>query len=335
MSKETNMRANFGQFLAQNHANAICYSGYREGQSPIDRIYPSYEQIKEDLTLLAQNWSFIRLYDCSQHAETTLSVIRNEGLALQVMLGVDLAAELSNPNCPWGADYGAKTLAANRKTNKANIERLITLANRHPDIIFSVSIGNEASVEWTDHLVSVASLVAYARRVKSAVSQPVTFCENYVPWTTKLEPLAAELDFISVHTYPVWEYQPIDAALEYSKQNYYSVTCRYPDKPVIITEAGWTTASNGRGIDPENASETLQARYYQQLMEWTKEEKILTFVFEAFDEPWKGSPDPLEPEKHWGLFFVDRTPKLAMHSLYGHLVPAKKSSSKRTRTRPA
>ena len=48
-------------------------------------------------------------------------------------------------------------------------------------------------------------------------------------------------------------------------------------------------------------------------------ERILTFVFEAFDEPWKGSPDPLEPEKHWGLFYVDRSPKLAMRSVYPEL----------------
>jgi exo-beta-1,3-glucanase (GH17 family) len=85
---------------------------------------------------------------------------------------------------------------------------------------------------------------------------------------------------------------------------------------VVITEAGWTTASNGRGIEPWNASEELQKRYYDQLIAWTNEEEILTFVFEAFDEPWKGSPHPLEPEKHWGLFRVDRTPKLLMQELY-------------------
>ena len=33
----------------------------------------------------------------------------------------------------------------------------------------------------------------------------------------------------------------------------------------------------------------------------------------AFDEPWKGDPDnPLNAEKYWGLFNVDRTPKQAM-----------------------
>ena len=97
-------------------------------------------------------------------------------------------------------------------------------------------------------------------RIKSAIEQPVTFCENYVPWTYKLEPLAAELDFISVHTYPAWEYRTMEDALEYTKQNYHSVVNHYPGKPVVITEAGWTTASNGRGIEPWNASEELQAQ---------------------------------------------------------------------------
>jgi exo-beta-1,3-glucanase (GH17 family) len=317
MFDSSDKRSRIEQVIKQSHGNAICYSGYRAGQDPRQGIFPSYAEIKEDLLILARNWSFIRVYDCSQHAETTLKVIRDAGLDFQVMLGVDMAAEVSNPNCPWGADFSDETLSANREANSNQIDRLIALSNLYPDIVFAVSIGNEASVAWTDHLVPVDSLVAYARRVKNAVSQPITFCENYVPWTHKLVPLAAELDFISVHTYPVWEYRTIENALEYSKQNVDAVVQHYPDKPVVITEAGWTTASNGRGIEPWNASEALQSIYYQQLLEWTTEQGILTFVFEAFDEPWKGSSDPQEPEKHWGLFKEDRTPKLVMQPIYG------------------
>ena len=51
-------------------------------------------------------------------------------------------------------------------------------------------------------------------------------------------------------------------------------------------------------------------------MQWSDNTGILTFVFEAFDEPWKGSPDPMEPEKHWGLYTVDRKPKRVMRELY-------------------
>ena len=304
------------QLIRKNSSNAICYSGYREGQDPQQGIFPSYVEIREDLLLLAQNWSFIRLYDTSPHAETTLKVIHDEGLNIKVMASANMTAEVSNPNCPWGANYSDETLAANRNINHENIEQLITLANQYPDIVFSVSIGNEASVDWTDHLVPTESLLSYAKKLQRTVTQPVTFYENYVPWTNKLDKLVAELDFISLHTYPVWEYRTIDDALAYTQENYFSVANHFPDKPVIITEAGWTTGSNGRGIEPENASEELQARYYQQLMEWTKQEGILTFVFEAFDEPWKGSSDPNEPEKHWGLFYVDRTPKPVMQHLY-------------------
>ena len=320
MSESLPPAAAGSQRLALPSGNAICYSGYREGQGPHDGIYPTYEQVREDLLILAKNWSLLRLYDSSPHAETVLAVIRDQGLAFKVMLGVDMAAEMSNPHCPWGAQFSDETLDANRVRNRNEVQKAIALSNRYDDIVFSVSAGNEASVEWTDHMVPVDSLINHVRTLKRSISQPVTFCENYVPWTYKLEPLAEELDFISVHTYPAWEYRTMEDALEYTKQNYHSVVDHYPGKPVVITEAGWTTASNGRGIEPWNASEELQARYYEELIDWTTRENILTFVFEAFDEPWKGSPDPLEPEKHWGLFRVERTPKLVMKELYAELL---------------
>jgi exo-beta-1,3-glucanase (GH17 family) len=97
--------------------------------------------------------------------------------------------------------------------------------------------------------------------------------------------------------------------MEYTKQNFQGIADRYPDKSVIITEAGWATNSNGRGINPESTSQEFQAIYYNDLLAWSEKESIMTFVFEAFDEPWKGSPEVLEPEKHWGLFTVDRKPK--------------------------
>ncbi|MFT6904294.1 MAG: exo-beta-1,3-glucanase (GH17 family) [Oleiphilaceae bacterium] len=294
--------------------NAICYSGYREGQSPRDGMYPSYAEVSEDLHLLEGNWKFLRLYDCSRHAEIVLDVIGKEKLDFKIMLGADMGSEVNNPGCPWAGELDEHVLAVNQQANSDEIDRLIALANLHPEIIFSVSVGNEASVEWTDHMVPVDSLISYVRRIKAAIAQPVTFCENYVPWTGKLQALVEELDFISLHTYPVWEYQSVESALDYTKQNYYSVADFYPDKPVVITEAGWTTTANGRGIEPWNASQELQAIYYDQLIQWTQEEKILTFVFEAFDEPWKGSEDPNEPEKHWGIFTIDRQPKLVMQA---------------------
>jgi hypothetical protein len=94
----------------------------------------------------------------------------------------------------------------------------MALARRYPDIVFSVAVGNEATVDWTDHYVPVPRMIELRAAGQGAVRQPVTFCENYVPWQHKLRDLVAELDFISLHTYPVWEYKHIHEALDYTGQ---------------------------------------------------------------------------------------------------------------------
>ena len=294
------------------YSKAICYSGYRDGQSPDGNNLPSYEQVKQDLLILKGEWTSLRLYASDAHSDTIMEVIRTEKLPFDVMLGAYITAEQNNPNCPWGGIYSEEQLADNKRENLRQIDRLIQMANDFDGIVSCVSIGNEAAVEWTDHLVSTEQLTKYAKMARLGVKQPVTFCENYVPWVNKLKPLAEQLDIISIHTYPVWEYKNIDEGLAYTIENYNAVAAQYPDKQVIITEAGWATKSNGRGIEPNNVNEVMQRQYLQELMAWAESQQILVYFFEAFDENWKGSDDPFEPEKHWGIYKADRSPKLAM-----------------------
>tara|TARA_R110001583_G_scaffold39260_10_gene126014 strand:- start:9969 stop:10904 length:936 start_codon:yes stop_codon:yes gene_type:complete len=310
---------NFNPILNIEPGKAICYSGFREGQKPGGNV-PTYNEIKEDLLMLHNHWKYLRLYDCDEHSEIVLDVIQKEKLNFKVMLGAYIGAEMNNFGCPWGGSYSEEQLTENKERNLAQINKLIRLANQYPNIIFSLSAGNEATVDWTDHFVPVKSVIKYVKMLKKGAKQPVTFCENYVPWLDKLKGLVEEVDFISIHTYPVWEYKNIHEALEYTKENYFSVADKYPNKPVVITEAGWATNSNGRGICPSNVSEELQKVYYNDLVNWSEKENVLTFVFEAFDEPWKGSNEPLEPEKHWGLFTVDRKPKLVMKEFHSDLL---------------
>ena len=288
---------------------AICYSGFRDGQSPDLGIYPSVAEIRADLHLLKGQWAALRLYACDVHAERVLKVIRNDGLPLQVMLGAYVGAEVSNPNCPWGGEHDPSVLQANKRSNQLELARAAQWANEYQDIIDIVSVGNEATVDWTDHLVEPETIQQYAANLQSSIKQPVTFCENYVPWLTKLASLAEQLDLIAIHSYPVWEFKGIDEALEFTIANYEAVQSKYPHKSVIITEAGWATASNGRGIPPENVSEQAQREYLVQLLDWAKTSDVLVYLFEAFDENWKGSDHPLEPEKHWGLYTAARQPK--------------------------
>jgi exo-beta-1,3-glucanase (GH17 family) len=131
--------------------------------------------------------------------------------------------------------------------------------------------------------------------------------DNYEWWIEDGAPLAVEVDFLGVHTYPAWEDKSIDEALGYTVENLEGVRAALPDKPIAILEAGWATTADEFG---PRASEANQVRYFDELDALGREHNITVFFFEAFDEPWKGDPQrPTGAEKHWGIFKVDRTPK--------------------------
>jgi len=90
--------------------------------------------------------------------------------------------------------------------------------------------------------------------------------------------------------------------------------------PIVIAEAGWPSVASEFG---PRASQAKQKAYFEALSTWAEAHNVTTFVFEAFDEDWKGNPDnPLGAEKHWGLFDIDRRPKLVMQPRYPDLEPA-------------
>ncbi|MGD8826773.1 MAG: hypothetical protein PVI24_17445 [Myxococcales bacterium] len=292
---------------------AIAYSGFREGQHP-DRgsgaVNPSAEEILEDLEILvAHDFKLIRLYDSGANSLHTLKLIRQHQLPIKAMLGIWLSAEISNhEGCPWlDEPIPDGVLEANAAQNVAELQRGIDLARQFEDIVVAVNVGNEALVDWNDHMVPAEKVIAYVRRVKEAIQQPVTVAENYAWWIRDGAGLAAEVDFLGVHTYPQWEGKSIDEALAYTIENIEGVRAALPSKPISILEAGWATVAEEFG---ERANEANQTRYYLELREWARATNTTVFFFEAFDEPWKGDPNaPLGAEKHWGLFNVDRSPK--------------------------
>jgi exo-beta-1,3-glucanase (GH17 family) len=302
--------------LLQGEVMAMSYSGFREGQHP-DRgdgaNNPSRAEILEDLQILVDNnFHLIRMYDSKENTVTTLELIREKNLPIKVLLGIWLDAEISNhEGCPWlDEPIPDEKLAANTIENGVEIERAIELANAYEDIVVAINVGNEALVEWNDHMVPLEKVIDYVQQVKAAVKQPVTVADNYAWWAAEGAPLAEVVDFLGVHTYALWEDKTIDEALSFTIENIEEVHAALPGKPIAILEAGWATVANEF---PEQANEENQARYYREILEWATTANVTVFFFEAFDEPWKGDPANADgAEKHWGIFNVDRTPKLVM-----------------------
>lgn len=310
--------------LLENVVQAVCYSGFRTGQHP-DRgdgaKNPSYEETREDLTLLSRNSNFtmIRIYDSGENSETVLKVIAENKLKMKVMLGIWLKAELSNhKSCAWLTEpIPEATLKQNKTLNQEEIARGIKLANSYPDIIAAVNVGNEALVDWNDHKVDTNSMIGYVKQVKAAIKQPVTVAENYKWWADNGKELAKVVDFISVHVYPVWEGKDINEGMSFTLENLNEVRRALPGSKMVISEAGWASVASEFG---PRASEEKQLQYYTELMSWAAKMNITTFFFEAFDEDWKGDPNNMMgAEKHWGLFSIDRKPKKVMQEKYPDL----------------
>ncbi len=282
------------------YGNAIDYSGYRVGQNPDLKIYPSQAQVLEDMTILKKNWKLVLLYGGDKHSQDVLEVIQRNKLGIKIVLGLWLDGR---------AGFEAK--------NADQIATAIRLANQYKKIVVAVNVGNEILVSWSDHKLTEDKAIEYVEQVRNAVKCPVTVADDFLYWRQPQAKLADHVDFIILHTYPIWAHEDIDTAMSSTIRNYEIVRKAHPGKTIVIGEAGWASYTVGDKHVPRAGDEVKQKRYYEELNAWAKASNVTTFYFEAFDEPWKG----IGTEGHWGLFSADRKAKLAMQGLYPELMP--------------
>ncbi len=180
----------------------------------------------------------------------------------------------------------------------------------------------------------------------------ITSSDNFASWgggdssyhKQDLNKLIEAVDFLSVHTYPMHDthYHPefwgvrddemglsdkekIDLAMERAvdyAQNQYNNVVEYMqslgiDKPVHIGETGWATISDEHyGIEGARSTDEYKSGvYYNAIREWSNEENISVFYFEAFDEKWKDAQNQNGSENHFGLINLDGEAKYAIWDL--------------------
>jgi exo-beta-1,3-glucanase (GH17 family) len=283
------------------HGNAICYSGYRVGQHPDRQLFPTEAQVLEDLRLLERNWRLIRLYGSDRHSRDVLATIQRHHLKLNVMLGIWLSGKPGKEG-----------------ENTRQVAEAIQLARTYPKLVVAVNVGNEALVSWSDHRLTEATVIAFVLQVKAAVPCRVTVADDFLYWSQPGNQLAQHLDFITLHTYPMWGHQDIDEGMPATVDKYQQIRKLYPGKTIVFGEVGWASYSEPHAQHvPQAGSEAKQQRYFEDLNAWAKAEGVTSFFFEAFDEPWKGEGT----EGHWGLFSADRKAKLALRTRYPDRLP--------------
>lgn len=292
--------------------DAVAYGPHRDGQNPRGAS-PTVEQVSEDLRLMAKDWGLLRIYGAVGTSDTVLEAIRRTKIPMKVVLGLWLDAEDRRDSTGRVLERFPAAVASNER----EVEAAIRQANRHPREVIAITVGNETQVFWSGNRLPADRLVHYLRRVREGTKVPVSTADDYNFWNKpESRAVAQECDFVFTHLHPLWNSQQLDEALPWIERNLEAIRALHPERPVVIGETGWATQRNDQGdqgrLMKGELGEEAQARFYAALRPWIARHRVTTFVFEAFDENWKGSPDPAEVEKHWGLYHTDRTPKLAM-----------------------
>ena len=281
--------------------NGISYGAYRDGEGP-DQGLTSKANILEDMQILAQRWNLIRLYGSDDQSQNILEVIEENNLPVRVMQGIWLDGHKSEAE------------------NAEQVRRGIELANRFPEIVVAVNVGNEIFVDWSYHrLDDMDKVIGQIREVRASIEQPVTVSDDYNFWNKpRAQKIADEVDFICLHAYAFWNNKTLDVAMDWTDAIYRDIQSRHPDHRIAYCETGWPTSriyydGSYEGGLIGKAGEDEQKVFFDQYDPWVERNQVISFYFSSFDEKWKGGFDGANPmdkaEKHWGLYFSDRSPK--------------------------
>jgi exo-beta-1,3-glucanase (GH17 family) len=272
---------------------SVSFAPYHPGQSPLSRVFPSASEIEADLRRLKGKVRAVRTYSVAENLE---AVPQNAGkYGLKVWHGA------------W--------LNSNEKENVEQINLLIDHANKYPDTIERVIVGNEVLLRRD---LTVNELRRYIRRVKQRVSQPVTYADVWEFWLRNPS-LADDVDFITIHILPYWEDEPIgldrrepDGRRSIEKHIvdiYKKVQARFPGKPIVIGETGWP--SDGRMRSDARPGRVEQVDYFSMFRAIAAREHFDYNFVEAFDQWWKARQEGTVGAA-WGLLDAQRRDKFEL-----------------------
>jgi len=251
-----------------------------------DHITP--EQIDRDMAQLSLLTGRIRTYTVAGGMEKVPEIARRYGLT--VSLGCWISADL---------DQNETELTLCIKT---------ALANRR--VIDRVFVGNEAILFG---FVTPDQLNGYIKRVRDALPSriKVTTAEPWSTWLLTPE-IGQYVDVVCVHLLPYWEGVPARDSLGFLQRAYNDVQQEFPDKPIVVGEAGWP--SEGRSKKTAEASLANEAYFMRAFVQLAMEKGYDYYLLEAYDQPWKGGNEG-SVGASWGLYDALGNPKFGFTGL--------------------
>jgi exo-beta-1,3-glucanase (GH17 family) len=264
----------------------LSFAPYRGTQSAMDaKLVIPVEQIEEDLRLLSRFTRCVRTYGVGQGLDRVPEIAERYGL--KVMLGA------------W--------ISPNASDNARELALAIDVANRFPDTVSALVVGNEVLLrgDLPEH-----ELVAQLRSAREAVSVPITYADVTDYWF-RHRAVGDSVDFVTIHILPYWDDDPVGVGETMLRARALWEEARevFPEKRLFVGEAGWPSAGRMRGA--ALPSRVNQARFVRELLTLARLETIDLNLIEAFDQPWKRINEGTVGG-YWGLFSEPREPKISL-----------------------
>jgi exo-beta-1,3-glucanase (GH17 family) len=254
-----------------SYAPAIAAAGEGTAEDAASRI-------DADLAALAPLASCIRTYRTGAILELVPEIARRHGLT--VLQGIDLGRGLAH--------------------NRAEIERAIALSQTQRPAIQAFIVGSEVLTRRELDNVELAELI---REVRERTGLPISYADRVEPWQNA-DRIVAHVDFITLHV-PLYDADfPVAAgdAARHVATKHAELAARFPDKEVVIGEAGWPSA--GRMREAALPSPVKQALVLHELIAAANAGRFQINIFAGIDGVTLGNANH-PAGAHWGLLHND------------------------------
>ena len=216
--------------------------------------------------------------------------------------------------------YRALIIGVWNPADRAQLEAALTAAERYPQLVVGLSLGNESILARRSSFAEVAAAVAAVRarapQLALTTTEPFHLFEQ-----PDAQALLGAVDFMLVNVHPIsqpWFRGATDATASQFVVNVASDLAQRFCGPILVKETGLPTAPASAGFNPER-----QAAFYAELRRRFAPSATRAFAyFSAFDAPWRAyDSGPIAgaktgpEEAFWGLYDSERRPKAAARAL--------------------
>lgn len=294
----------------------INYGPYHyDGQNPVDTTCISDAQIISDLGKISQaNFTLVKTYGLDNCLNQIVPLAKTHYPQLKIYVGVYVSSvDHDNPN--------------NTHRTRWQLNEAIRLANLY-DNVAGIVVGNECLIgdgSGQSNPVSVEQLIADLDYVAGNLlpeRRPAVHVTTAMAWGAAVTNYASigsrikdHCDIIMVNVFPFWAGAP---TTEQACSNFawacqeIATIYRSTGKPISVGETGWPSQGDCVTGSMGSACPGLEREkgYLECLAKYIREQGIMVFIFEMFDEPWKTAEGSFGP--YWGLYDKNGKPKFPL-----------------------